>query len=58
MKIRAAVAHVNALESGKKIAERIKQETKKIPVMIMNASPALGVHAGPGTIGVAVLKSG
>jgi len=52
-----AVAHVNALESGKKIAERIKQETKKIPVMIMNASPALGAHAGPGTIGVAVLKS-
>ncbi len=52
-----AVAHVDALESGKKIAERIKQETKKIPVMVMNAAPVLGAHAGPGTIGVAVLKS-
>lgn len=52
-----AVAHVNALASGKRIAERIKQETKKVPVMVMNAAPVLGAHAGPGTIGVAVLKS-
>jgi len=51
-----AVAHVNALASGKRIAERIKQETKKVPVMVMNAAPVLGAHVGPGTIGVAVLK--
>jgi len=52
-----AVAHVNALDSGKRVGEKIRQKTNENPVMIINASPVLGAHAGPGTIGVAVLKS-
>ncbi|MBD3413206.1 MAG: DegV family EDD domain-containing protein [Candidatus Aminicenantes bacterium] len=56
-KVLTAVAHVNALESGKRIEQKIKQREGHGPVMVMNASPVLGAHAGPGTIGVAVLRS-
>lgn len=55
--ILTAVAHVNAQDSGERIKERIRQRVGKKPVMVMNASPVLGAHAGPGTIGVAVLSS-
>lgn len=51
-----AVAHVNSLDSGKRMEKKIQQKIKNKPVMTMNASPVLGAHAGPGTIGVAVLK--
>jgi hypothetical protein len=51
-----AVAHVNAQDSGERIKEKIKQKIGREPVMVMNASPVLGAHAGPGTIGVAVLR--
>jgi len=53
-----AVAHVNARDSGDRIKEMITQRLGKEPVMVMNASPVLGAHSGPGTIGVAVLKTG
>lgn len=52
-----AVAHVNAQDSGERIKEKIKQRIGRKPVMVMNAAPVLGAHSGPGTIGVAVLKS-
>jgi len=52
-----AVAHVNARDSGERIKKRITQKLRKKPVMVMNASPVLGAHAGPGTIGVAVLRA-
>jgi len=57
-KILTAVAHVNARDSGDRITEKINQRIGRKPVMVMNASPVLGAHSGPGTIGVAVLKTG
>ncbi|MFW6124081.1 MAG: DegV family protein [Acidobacteriota bacterium] len=52
-----AVAHVNARDSGERIKKKITQRVRKNPVMVMSASPVLGAHAGPGTIGVAVLRT-
>ena len=52
-----AVAHTNAPQVGKKIAEKIRQRLRTEVAMVMNASPALGVHAGPGVIGIGVVKS-
>lgn len=51
-----AVAHTNAPRLGKKVAEKIKERLGKEVVMVMNASPALGAHAGPGAVGIAILK--
>ncbi|UCC41296.1 MAG: DegV family EDD domain-containing protein [Candidatus Aminicenantes bacterium] len=51
-----AVAHTNALELGKRIAERIKETMGQEVSLIMNASPVLGAHAGPGAVGVALLE--
>jgi len=52
-----AVAHTNAPQLGKKAADRIEEELKTEVTMVMNVSPALGVHGGPGVIGIGVLKT-
>ena len=51
-----AVAHTNSPQSGKRVAEKIEERFGKKATLVMNASPALGVHAGPGAVGIAVLK--
>jgi len=56
MEISTAVAHTNALHLGIGIAKKIKERLGKEVTMVMNASPALGVHAGPGVVGIAFLK--
>ncbi|NIR72000.1 DegV family EDD domain-containing protein [candidate division KSB1 bacterium] len=53
--LRFAVAHTNAPEKADWLAERLKREFEVQDVMIANASPALGAHAGPGAAGVAFL---
>jgi DegV family protein with EDD domain len=52
-KLRFAVAHTNAPEKAAWFSERIKREFKVTDIMLVNASPAIGVHAGPGAAGVA-----
>lgn len=49
-----AVAHTNAPEIGNRILQRIKQDFSPETVLMMNASPALGAHAGPGAYGIAI----
>ena len=56
IEISTAVAHTNALHLGMGIAKRIKERLGKEVTMVMNASPVLGVHAGPGVVGIAFLK--
>lgn len=51
-----AVAHTNAPLLGQRVAERIREELGKQPVMVQNASPVLGAHGGPGVVGIAILK--
>jgi DegV family protein with EDD domain len=55
-KFSIAVAHTNSPQSGNEIAEKIKEKLGKDVTMVMNASPVLGVHAGPGVVGIAFLK--
>ncbi len=54
--ISTAVAHTNAHHLGIGLANRIKKRLGKEVTMVMNASPVLGVHAGPGVVGLAFLK--
>ena len=52
-----AVAHTNAADIGNRLAQRIKDVSGQKVVMVTNASPALGAHAGPGAFGIAVCGS-
>jgi DegV family protein with EDD domain len=56
MQFSTSVAHTNAPQSGREIAERIRIRLGKEVTMVMNASPVLGVHAGPGVVGIAFMK--
>lgn len=51
-----AVVHSNAPELGKRVAEKLKETLGKEVAMVMNASPVLGAHAGPGAVAIAILK--
>jgi fatty acid-binding protein DegV len=52
-----SVAHGNALQDAKDIkAEMISQLSSVSNVFVGPVSPALGVHTGPGLIGVCVHK--
>jgi len=55
--VSVAVAHTNDPHSGKSLAEKISQDLGLPVIMIMNAAPVLGAHAGPGALGVGFLKS-
>jgi len=55
---RVAVAHTDAEETAQRIAREIESAAGIKPEMVMNASPVLGAHAGPGAFGVAALPRG
>jgi len=50
-----AVAHTNAPDIGRRLARKIQDLIGQKVEMVMNVSPALGAHAGPGAFGMAVL---
>ncbi len=52
-----AIAHTNAPEIGARIAQKIAAVFGQEAELVMNASPALGAHAGPRAFGIAVYKS-
>jgi DegV family protein with EDD domain len=52
-----AIAHTNAADTGYRLAQKIKDVSGQEVEMVMNASPALGAHAGPGAFGIAVCGS-
>jgi DegV family protein with EDD domain len=49
------VVHADALELAEQVAAEIRGRYPSSDVMINEASPVLGAHAGPGALGVAVL---
>ncbi|MCG8607868.1 DegV family EDD domain-containing protein, partial [bacterium] len=53
--LRFAVAHANALEKADWLAGQIQKQFEVRNVDIVNVSPALGAHSGPGAAGVAFL---
>ena len=53
--VRFAVAHANAPETANWFVAQIKKQFAVKDVMVVNVSPALGAHAGPGAAGVAFL---
>jgi len=52
-KVRFAVAHANALNEAERFAESLRKEFEVRDVMIVDGSPALGAHTGPGAVAAA-----
>jgi DegV family protein with EDD domain len=56
--IHAAVVDANAAATADHICEQISQAIKPVEMIRCGLSPVVGTHAGPGTIGVALLDGG
>jgi DegV family protein with EDD domain len=52
-----AVVHSNAPHLADQVVKKIRERLDKEVVMVKNASPVLGAHAGPGAVAVAILKN-
>lgn len=50
--IPVGIVHGNCLEEAKEVANIINSETKFTNIIINDISPSIGVHAGPGAIGI------
>jgi DegV family protein with EDD domain len=51
-KIKIAYVHAAALEEAQRLRELIEARLQVVEWMFSELSPALGVHSGPGTVGV------
>lgn len=54
---RFGVVHGDALEQAEAVAREIRERYPSSDVIVMECSPVLGAHGGPGALGVAVLPS-
>ena len=51
--VRAAVLHCDAPEDAQMVAEQVTERFHPVELIIAETGPAIGVHGGPGTVGVA-----
>ncbi len=56
-RVSMAVAHTNAYDVGERISRKLVEILGREPEFVLNASPALGAHAGPGAFGIAILEA-
>lgn len=54
-RIKAAFVHVAARDEAIRLKEMVDDRVECVETMIAELSPALGVHSGPGTVGVCYL---
>ena len=54
-KIKACIMHANALDQANQIAESLKAKSLVVDEYIAELTPAMGVHTGPGTVGIAFI---
>lgn len=50
-----AVVHLNALEEARQAAAEMEMRTGMPPAYVMEISPVLGTHSGPGSVAIGVL---
>lgn len=53
--IRLGILNADAVERGKHLEDRCQEVFKPVEMMSNQVSPAIGTHAGPGTLGIAYL---
>lgn len=55
---RLAILHTNAIEKAEMMAEKLRaQVSQKLDIWISEVTPVLGVHIGPGAVGVACVAA-
>jgi fatty acid-binding protein DegV len=47
------VLHCDAPEDGQKVADMVTERFQPVELVIAETGPVIGVHGGPGTVGVA-----
>jgi len=53
----AAIIHMHAIETATELASMLKDICQEEKIIIAEAGPAIGTHAGPGSFGVACIMS-
>jgi len=51
-----AYLHAAALEEVRKLRAMLEERLSPVETLVAELSPALGVHTGPGTVGVCYLR--
>ncbi len=54
--VRLATLHANAEQEARALLERAAGELNPVETVLSSVSPVVGVHAGPGTVGLAYMK--
>ncbi|MGB6838002.1 MAG: DegV family protein [Dehalococcoidia bacterium] len=52
-----AVMHANSPQDAEALAARVRAEHPQVPVHVGRLGPVIGVHGGPGIVGMAVLRA-
>lgn len=55
--VKVAYLHAAAMEEVRKLRGLIEERLNPVETLVAELSPALGVHTGPGTVGVCYLRS-
>ena len=53
----AVVLHTTTPEEAEALAQRIREARPGVPLIVGRFGPVLGVHGGPGMLGLAVVES-
>ena len=53
--VRVATLHANAEQEARVLLERAANELNAVEAVLSSVSPVVGVHAGPGTVGLAYM---
>ena len=53
--LRIAVLHGNALDEAQQLAERIRSEFDPLELLVNSTGPVVGLHTGPGALGIAYM---
>lgn len=53
--VQLAVMHADARETAEELAERVRQRFASAKTVVAEVSPVVGMHLGPGTVGLAYL---
>jgi len=56
-KLKVAVMHADALERAHRLEQNIKEKFPEAEILIMEFTPVMGVHTGPGVVGVAFYET-
>jgi DegV family protein with EDD domain len=56
--VRLATLHANAEPEARELLERASRELHAVESILSSVSPVVGVHAGPGTVGLAFMTDG